>query len=213
LALLATPGVAKAGEITENDLLARVIKAAGGRDLLARVKAIAWAGHAQVHTGEKTLLLDVKTRVEPFVRARSETALSGTAGTARTLIIEPDTGYVERDGTRTRLPPRQVEHERQQYAVYGYMLLVHARANVMNGQIVAERPGLPQIRFATKGDFLAAADYAVVSPEGDATLNERFLFEGELPDKGVHWPKTITILQNDRPYFILDLETFSVEFA
>lgn len=209
---LALPVVARAGGF-EPDLLDRVTAAAGGRALLSRVKALNWTGMARVDAGGKPLEISVKTRVEPFIRARSDTFLFGQPETARSLIIEPEGGFVEKAGVRTPLPARQAEHERQQYGVYGYLLLVFASTRLENGRIVAERSGLPPISFLTEGDYLAGADYAVASPDSDATLNQRFLFEGEMPDKGVHWPQTITILQNDKPYFILDLDSFSVEFA
>lgn len=209
---MAMPLVARAGEFAP-DLLDRVISAAGGRALLARVKALNWTGVARVNAGDKTLNISVKTRVEPFVRARSETFLVGQPETARTLIIEPDGGFVEKGGVRTGLPARQIEHERQQYGLYGYLLLAFAPAHLEAGRIVSQRPGLPPIRFLTEGDYLAAADYTVSSPDSDGTISQQFIFEGEMPDKGVHWPRTITIAQNDKPYFILDLQTFSVDLA
>jgi hypothetical protein len=202
------------------DLLSQAIDAAGGRPLLSRVKALNWTAHAQVFLGDKApnpgariIELGVRTRVEPFVRARSETWLAGKPETARTLIIEPDGGFVERGGQRTALPERQTLHERQQYAIYGYMLLAQAPTRLAGDRLIAERPGIPPIGFRLEGPYLAAADYEVVNPEGEGTIAERLLFEGALPDQGVHWPQTITILQNQQPYFILDLDTFSVELA
>lgn len=184
----------------------------GGRILLARVKALRWTGTARVESGGRVLEIEVDTRVEPFVRARSETRLAGTAD-ARTLILEPDGGWVERNGTRTPLPAAQTEHERQQYGLYGYMLLVHAPTRVVGDHLVAERPGLPPATLLLEGDAVMAADYAVASPDGAGTIAQRFLLEGELSDQGIRWPQTITILQNDKPYFILDLESFAVELA
>lgn len=184
----------------------------GGRTLLSRVKALRWTGVATVEAGGRTLEIEVSTRVEPFVRARSETRLEGTKD-VRTLIIEPDSGWVERNGTRTPLPPAQTIHERQQYGLYGYMLLVRTPTRVAGDGLVAERRGLPPVTFLMEGDFVAGADYAVANPGGDGTVQQRFLLEGELSDQGIRWPQTITILQNDKPYFRLDLETFAVELA
>jgi len=210
---LALPIAAKATVPPGDDLLARALTAAGGRERLARVKALHWTGTAQVTLPGRSLLLEVKTRVEPFVRARSQSWLAGKPETARTLVIEPDGGFVERDGTRTPLPPRQTVHERQQYGLYGYMLLALAPTRAEGEGLVAERPGLPPIRFLLEGDYLAAADYEVASPDSVGTLRQRILLEGEMPDKGIHWPQTITILHDDKPYFILDLQTFSVDLA
>jgi hypothetical protein len=208
---LALPVAARAGP--KADLLNRVLKASGGREKLARVRAMNWTGTATVNAGDKTLQIQVKTRVEPFVRARSESFLAGKPETVRTLIIEPDGGYVERGGKRTPLPARQTDHERQQYGVYGYMLLGQAPARVEGNRIVSQRPGLPPISFLTEGDYLAAADYTVDDPETDGTIAQRFIFEGEYGDLGIHWPQTVTIFHNDKLYFMLDLQSFSVEFA
>jgi hypothetical protein len=184
----------------------------GGKDRLLRVKALRWTGSARAESGGRTLEIDVSTRIEPFVRARTETKLAGTDDT-RTLIIEPEGGWIERNGTRTPLPAAQAEHERQQFGLYGYMLLVRAPTRVVGDHLVAERPGLPPATLLLEGDAVMAADYAVASPDGSGTIAQRFLLEGELQDHGIRWPQTITILQNDKPYFMLDLESFAVELA
>ncbi|WP_404333403.1 hypothetical protein AB2M62_10055 [Sphingomonas sp. MMS12-HWE2-04] len=210
---MALPLAAKAAALPREDLLDRALRAMGGRAKLARVKALRWTGQAQVMLRDKRLELEIDTRVEPFVRARSRSWLAGKPDTARTLIIEPAGGFVERSGERKPLPARQTLHERQQYGLYGYMLLALAPTQVEGGRLTAQHPGLPPVRFELEGDYLAVADYTVASPDSDAVIAQRFLFEGEQPDQGVHWPHTITILQNDKPYFILDIESFSVEFA
>lgn len=210
---MAIPFAAKAASSSLEDALARAIAAMGGREKLERVRALRWTGSARVETPGKPLLLEVETRVEPFLRARSRSWLAGKPETARTLIIEPDGGFVEREGKRTALPARQAEHERQQYGLYGYMLLVQAPMRDVRDLLVAERPGLPPAAFWLEGDYLVAADYSVASPDSDAPIKERFLLEGGIYDQGIRWPQTITILQNNKPYFTLDIETFSVELA
>ena len=184
----------------------------GGRAVLSRVKALRWTGQARVESGGRTLEIDVSTRIEPFVRARSETRLAGS-GDARTLIIEPDGGWVERGGVRTPLPAAQVEHERQQYGLYGYMLLVRAPTRVLDDRLAAQQPGLPRVTFLMEGDAVMGADYTVANPEGTGTIAQRFLLEGEMREHGIRWPRTITILQNDKPYFMLDLDSFTAELA
>lgn len=205
-------GAAPAWAAASADLLDRALKAAGGRKRLARVKALNWTGLATVTAAGRTLEIQVKTRVEPFVRARSETNLLGQ-NAKRTLIIEPDAGYVERDGKRMPLPARQAEHERQQYGLYGYMLLALAPTRVVGNGLAAQRPNLPPVSFLMEGDYLAGADYSVADPEKDGMIAQRFILEGELRDKAIRWPQTITILQDGKPYFILDIETFSVELS
>jgi hypothetical protein len=184
----------------------------GGKDVLSQVKALRWTGTAHVESGGRSLEIEVSTRVEPFMRARSETKLTGTDD-SRTLILEPEGGWIERNSTRTPLAAAQTEHERQQYGLYGYMLLVRAPTRVVGDHLVAERPGLPPATLLLEGDAVMAADYAVASPDGNGTIAQRFLLEGALEDRGIRWPQTITILQNDKPYFMLDLESFAVELA
>jgi hypothetical protein len=211
--VLALPIAARAASLSGEDLFARALKAAGGRERLSRVKALRWNGAARIETPGKSLLLEVETRVEPFFRARSRSWLAGKPETARTLLIEPDGGFVERGGVRAPLPERQTLHERQQYGLYGYMLLARAPTRTEGAGLVAERPGLPPIRFLLEGDYLAAADYVVAAPDGDGTVRQRILLEGDLRDQGIRWPQTITILHDDAPYFTLDIQTFSVELA
>jgi hypothetical protein len=150
------PIAARASVFGPPDLLERAIVAMGGRTVLARVKALRWTGTARVESGGQMLEIEVNTRVEPFVRARSETKLAGTTD-VRTLILEPEGGWVERNGTRTPLPAAQTEHERQQYGLYGYMLLVAVPPPGPCSAIglVAERPGLPpDRRLLLEGDYL-----------------------------------------------------------
>lgn len=184
----------------------------GGPALLARVKALQWTGLARVEAGDRTLEIEVDTRVEPFVRARSLTRLAGTSDT-RTLIIEPDGGWVERGGTRTPLPAAQTLHERQQYGLYGYMLLVQAPTRVAGDHLVADKPGLPPVTLLMEGDVVAGADYTVADPAGNGTVAQRFLLEGEMRDRGIRWPQTITILRDGKSYFTLDLDDFTVTLA
>jgi hypothetical protein len=93
------------------------------------------------------------------------------------------------------------------------MLLVLAPTRAAGDRLIAERPGFPPVSFQLEGPYLAAADYVVANPDGDGNIAQHFLLEGEYPDKGVHWPQTISIFHGSKPYFILDLETVSVELV
>ncbi|MGH6616188.1 MAG: hypothetical protein ACRECS_18595, partial [Sphingomonas sp.] len=87
------PAIAVARGLPD-DPVARTASAMGGQRMLDRITAIAWVGAAEVVTPERTLRLGMRTRVEPFVRARSDSWIikEGTAAT-RSLIIEPDGGW------------------------------------------------------------------------------------------------------------------------
>ena len=57
--------------------------------------------------------------------ARSDSWLLSDGPTkTRSLIIEPEGGWIERDGAQTPMPPAILRHERAQYALYGLMRLV-----------------------------------------------------------------------------------------
>ena len=87
------------------DLLDRAVLNLGGAAPLARVTAIGWLGAAEVVTPERTLRLGIRTRIEPFVRASSTSwVVSDGVSKARTLVIERDAGFIERNGRRTALP-------------------------------------------------------------------------------------------------------------
>jgi hypothetical protein len=182
-----------------------------------KVKALAWEGTALLTTGRKTLSIHVKTRVEPFVRARSETYLvdQGPAS-LRTLIIEPDGGWVERDGTRTPLPQAQAVHEREQYGIYGYLL--HAGETGGEGtHLVAIRDGFPAFTYgAGPSGFPDAAEYEVSAPDGTGSIHEVIWCDDVVKGAPILWPKRITIEQpGQKPAFRFELviDTLSVEFV
>lgn len=176
-----------------------------------RVKAVTWTGEATVFEGARVFQLGIRTRVEPFVRARSTSWLKKAGESdARTLVIEPGDGWMEVAGARSPLPPALIAHEREQYGVYGYLLGLGSPKR-QGKMIEAAQPGFPPIRMMLDDGRIATADYTVVSPEGGTPMVERFAFEGRLEDRGVNWFKSMTIERNGRRYFQLWIDTFSVE--
>ena len=107
-----------------------------------------------------------------------------------------------------------------QYAVYGLMRLVTLRdpgvvlrglpadASGLRGLHV-EHPAAPatDMYFTTQGRLAYLTD-AVPDPEGTGMVTQRFDFEGSIDGAGVHWPRTLRITQNGRPYFELRLDRF-----
>lgn len=178
------------------------------------VAAIGWTGRASVAAGERTLRLQVDTRVEPFRRARSTSWLieAGPAS-ARTLVIEPHGGWVEREGARTPLRPAQVIHERQQFGLYAYLL--RALRDASGGAALTLRePGFPDARFRSDNGGVHSAEYRVSAPEeGRPPITERFTFSGVAEQDGLRWPRRIAIEQDGRPFFALEIERLVVERA
>lgn len=194
------------------DPVARTAAAMGGQRLLDRIAAIGWVGAAEVVTPERTLRLGMRTRIEPFVRMRSDSWVmkEGTAAT-RSLIIEPDGGWTERDGKRAPLPAHQARHEREQYGLYGYMLL-RAPTAAVGGKLLAAHPGLPPVSFETDTEGrLTAAAYTVFAPDGGEVIQERFTFDGAIAAQGLNWPRRLRIAQNGVPFFTLVIDRFMVE--
>lgn len=96
-------------------LLDRAIRRAGGAAALQSAQVLHWKGEATVYAGERRVDIGVSTHVEPFVAARSDSwLLSDGPAKTRSLIIEPDRGWIERDGARTLLPGAMLRHERAQ---------------------------------------------------------------------------------------------------
>lgn len=189
--------------------------AAGGRDLLARVRAMTWTGTARMMLGTTPVALGVETRIEPFERARADTWLLSDGRIAtRTVMIERDSAYVVQDGAQTALPAAQARVERQRLGAYGYLLLAPASVTAAGGQrLNATRDGFPAMALTLGADgTLLSADYAIAAPEPNgAALRQHFAFAGSVTAQGVRFPRMTTILQNGRPLLRLTITDFSVE--
>ncbi|MDB5705672.1 MAG: hypothetical protein JWN66_2788 [Sphingomonas bacterium] len=188
--------------------------AVGGRALIEQVRSIRWSGTAAVFVGAKTIDLGVETVLEPFVRARSDSwlVMEGRS-TRRTLMIEGDQGFKVVDRQQSALSPAATINERQQFGVYGYMLMAGARWTAgRGGRMRGERTGFPPIEIACGPDGrIKSADYVVASPDqGGQPIREHFAFAGTMSDKGVNWPHKIAIVQDGKPFFALSIDEFVV---
>jgi len=204
-------------------LLDEAIKAAGGEAALSRVHALRWYGEATVHDGDRQLALGVETRVEPFLRATSETwMLDDKRATTRTLEIGPDAGWMVKGRERTPMPAPMLAHERLQYATYGLMLLVPLRAKDVVLRRDPDVDGLrvlhvehpraaPSDLFFDKQGRLVRIDNVVPKPDGIGSDRQRFDFEGQIEANGLVWPRGMRISHDGQPYFELRLATLSVE--
>lgn len=189
--------------------------AVGAPELLARVRAIRWAGTAKLFAGGKAIDLGIETMVEPFVRARSDSWIAADGRSAmRTLMIEGDRGFQVIEGKQSALPPGAAANERQQFGVYGYMLMAGARwTPARNGRLLGEHPGFPPIEISCGRDGrIQTADYLLVSPDAAGRpIREHFAFAGTMTDKGISWPHRIAIVRDGKPFLALSIDDFSVD--
>lgn len=204
-------------------LLRQALRQHGGVEALAGVRALDWTGTATVTAGGRTVSVQAMTRVVPFTSARSDTwLLTETTSEKRTLIVEPDGAWAERDGVRRELPARQALHERLQYAIYGLMLLAPLLAP---GVVVERRPDRGGLRWLAvrhpsaaptelgfdAAGLLVAAENSVPAPDSGAMVAQRLDFSEHRMAGGVLWPRRMTIAQDGRPWLELRLATFAVE--
>ncbi len=221
IGLLAAPAHAASGVCGTSALVKRALDRAGGMAALARVKTLSWTGTARILAGPKPLEIGVSTTVWPFTSARSDTWLASEGPSkTRSLVIEGDKGWTERGGARSDMPAAMLAHERQQYALYGLMLLIplcgpDVETVVLpdldgSGRVAVNHPKAPRTTLVfDETAQLAGAENSVVSPdEGGAPIDQVFTFEGEIESAGVRWPRRVAISQNGKPYFELSLATF-----
>lgn len=189
--------------------------AAGGEATLRRVRAISWIGTMRMLLGGVAVDLAVEARIEPFARARFESWLpSDGRGTRRTVMIERDGGFVVHAGAQTALSPEQARFQRQQAGAYGYLLLAPAYVSAASRtRLNASRDGYPPIALTLARDGrIAAADYRIASPDRDgAAVRQRLGCSGTVASGGVRFPRSITVMQNGRPFSRLTITDFSVE--
>jgi hypothetical protein len=225
LSLLLLAGCASRPAPYEPTLLDAAIAAAGGEAALSAAHTLHWTGDATVYAGKRRIELGVDTSVTPALgqeglRARSHTWLRDQPDTTRrVLAIDDGTGWTERDGRREEMPAPMREHERLQYAVYGLMLLVPLRDPGVRLQRRPDRDGLrvlhvehpsalPAELFFDARNRLVAIENRVPDPEHGEPVAQRFSFEGDIADRGVHWPRAVRISHDGKPYFELRLRTF-----
>jgi hypothetical protein len=200
-------------------LLRQAQSAAGGRDVLERVRLLEWEGEAVVHAPDGDLALGMSTIVVPFVTARATGwPIAMGKAAARTMIITPEGGRVEQGGVSTPLSPRFAAHERAQFAMYGLMLLQFdsGRAGLRRvarlrdlSALRVDHPYAPKTRLYFESDGrLAEARNVVPAPEGGGPIHQHFYFSQEQMPGPVRWPRTIRIEQEGKPYFELTLKRF-----
>lgn len=213
IAVAASPAVAW----SRTDPVARAMAAAGGEAVLRRVRAVAWSGTMRMILGKVPVDLNVETRIEPFVRGRSDTWLASAGrSTARTVMVERDSGFLVHDGAQTTLAPAEARFERQQLGVYAYLLLAPAFVSAASAtRLNAARDGYPPIALTLARDGrITAAEYSIGAPDRDGlSVRRQFNFVGSVTSGGIHFPRIITIVRDGRPLSRLTINEFAVELA
>lgn len=217
----ATP--ASADVYSGKSVLDAAIGAAGGEAALRQVKEINWTGSGAVTAAGKTTEVELETIVRPFTYARS-TTWPKAEGRKASRAIQVEYGKAWSIARQSWEPMKEAasDHEVQQFALYGVMLLATLKDPAVKVQETApgkdgtrnlhvEHPKAPPIdlRFDAAGKLIRAANN-VRDPAGGATpIAQVAEFSGEIVSNGVKWPKRITIRQNDQPYLDIELATFN----
>ena len=213
MAFAALPAAASA----RPDTVARAMAAAGGADVLRRVRAVAWRGTARMMLGTTPVDLATETQIEPFVRGRCDTWLASDGrSTARTVMVERDSAFVVHEGAQTTLPPAQAVYERQQLGLFAYLLLAPAFVSAASAtRLNAVHEGYPPIALTLAPDGrIAAADYAIAAPDRNGvSVRHHFGFIGSVSSHGVRFPKTIVTTQDGRLVARSTITDFSVELS
>lgn len=178
-----------------------------------------WRGTAHVEVEGRSLDLAAETSLDvPLLRVRSTTYIIAQGpATARTLILEPDSVWVERAGQRSAMPPQFGIHERQQFAMYAWLYLVQ-RVKQMRQQARLARsrklslasPPYPDVVFDIGADgYPVAAEWTVEDAEpGKPPIPQRIAFTGRIGSHGVRWPRRFDLTRDGKPYFLLDIAEF-----
>lgn len=203
-------------------VLDAAIEAAGGQAALRQVKELGWTGSAVVNAEGKTTELGVATVVRPFTYARSTSWPKDKDATAgRTIQTEFGEAWTVDRVVWTPMPEAQAEHEIQQDALYGVMLLLPLKDAAAKVEETAaspdgarnlhvQHPNAPpmDLRFDASGKLVRAA-YSVRDPKGGAApIPQVAEFSGEITSNGVKWPKRIAITQNGAPWYEIEIASF-----
>ena len=217
-AFLGQPAAADARAI-----LQKAIDASGGEAALTGAKVFRWTADATVHAGERQIHLSGRWEVEPPDRAVTATweKDKGEASTRR-LIINRSEGWIERNGQRTPMPAEMLAHERDQFYLYSIMRLVPLRepgvqlsvlpASPATGAgLLVKRDGRPDVQlfFAADGR-IARVRTQVTEPSSGRQVVEDLVTTGTITANGVHWPRSIVITWDGKPYFDMAIRELEV---
>jgi hypothetical protein len=192
--------------------LAALLLAPPARGATPAITKLWWKGRAHAEVGGRSLdLYSETTLTMPILTVRSTSyILSDGPATARTMILDEAGSWVERAGQRTALPAQVGIHERQQYAIYAWLLAVVQHPRIKPGRTQFSAPPWPDIIFEIGADgYPLAAELTVDADEvGKPPIPERMAFSGRIDSNGIRWPRRFDLTQGGKPYFTLDIDEF-----
>ncbi len=181
-----------------------------------RLLTLSWTGTGKVYVPGKVLDLGVRTIVVPFTSARSDSwVITQGPSSMRSMIIEVDGAWLERDKKRNKMPAQMLRQERQQFAIYGQMQMALRRAPtaVSRGVYFVTIPGNGTSSVDTRfqldrnGKIVAATNSVDDAEVAGKRVEQLFHFSGEIVSHGLRWPRRIEIYQGDKPYFDLEIDS------
>ena len=185
-----------------------------------KLRILSWTGTSRVFPpGGDALQLGVSTTVDPFRSAHADTwLLSQGRSSLRSMILEPDGGWMERDGRRDPMPELMLKQERQQFAIYGQMQIALARAARKlppSGEILVKGDGARSVdtkfQFSRAGRLMRAWNIVADSEKRGNMVPQEFRFSGEVRSNGLRWPQHLELMHGNAPYFTLDIRTFEAK--
>ena len=176
--------------------LAAVALARPGIAATPAITKLWWRGRAHAEVGGRSLDLAVETTLTmPLLAVRSTSyVVTDGPASARTMILDGSGSWVERAGERTPLSTEAGVHERQQYAVYAWLLAVVQYNRIKPGRMQFSAPPWPDITFEIGADgYPLAAELTVDADEaGKPPILERMAFSGRIDSNGLRWPRRST---------------------
>jgi hypothetical protein len=218
----ASAAAAPADVYAGKSVLDAAIAAQGGQAALSAAKELDWSGTATVVAEGKTTEIEVKTIVRPYTFGRT-TSWPKADGEKAAKTIQMDFGkaWTVSRVTWTPMPAAQEQHEIEQYAIYGVMMLntlkepgvkVTETAPGKDGtrNLHVEHPKAPpmDLRFDASGKLIRIVDSVTDSKNAAVKIPQVVELSGEVVSNGVKWPKRIVIKQNDQPYFDMQIAAF-----
>lgn len=178
-------------------MLERALQAMGGRQLIARVRAVSWVESRHLPIG-------ARIRIEPFRLVRIQPW----------SFAPPKPGWdAPRDyrAEDSRLTPMQMRVT-QDFGLFSHMLLLHSTVREEGHRLIASRPGYaPATLVFGRGGRLLRAFERLYDFATRAPVLRHTEFEGEVSDQGVRWPARYSASSGGYAPNTISISEFKVE--
>ena len=221
LTLLPSPFAIQGTADDAKAILAKALEASGGLDALKRARVLNWRGRATIYAAGRQIRIEGRWVIEPPDRARVTTwEVDKGEASARRLIVDGDSGLMERDGKSTPMPAEMLANEREQFYLYSVLKLTGLLEPDVKLAAIREkesdgldivRSGRPAVKiFFDEAGRPTNMRVMVSDPRTREPVQEDLQFEGVIESEGVRWPRRIRILQAGALFFDLEITEFSV---